>query len=87
LMKEGISDTTFYMLFVQCYLCQGVVLRSFFPQDHHCSKKSKYQHTEFGLYAAAQIEKACGEGDPTDVDSDDDGELLDELLSDVDPIW
>jgi hypothetical protein len=82
-MKEGISEEAFYALFVQCHLCQAVVLGSCFPQDHRCPKKPKYQQTELGIYAAAQIGKACGEGDRTDVDSDSDVNL-DELLSESD---
>ncbi|KAH6891955.1 hypothetical protein BKA70DRAFT_1233750 [Coprinopsis sp. MPI-PUGE-AT-0042] len=82
LIKGGISEGAFYVLFIQCFLCQAVILRSCFPHDHHCLKKLKYQETELGIYMAAQKGNVEG-GDPTDVDTDLDVEEIDDLLTDV----
>ncbi|KAH6885169.1 hypothetical protein BKA70DRAFT_1445251 [Coprinopsis sp. MPI-PUGE-AT-0042] len=80
LIKEGISEGAFYMLFIQCFLCQAVVLRSCFPHNHHCLKKLKYQEAELGIYMAAQ-KGHVEEGDPTDIDTDSGIEEIDDLIT------
>ncbi|KAH6911221.1 hypothetical protein BKA70DRAFT_1220255 [Coprinopsis sp. MPI-PUGE-AT-0042] len=76
MMKAGISEDTFYSLFVQCFICQAVVFESGFPQDHCCSRRSKLEHGELEspqpihLLDLANVEDGSTTKIPTDVETD-----------------
>lgn len=75
MLKAGVSEDILYSLFVQCYLCQEVVLASRFPQDHHCSKKLKSEHDDTDYHQMHVLSIADLEVDttaeiPTDVETD-----------------
>jgi hypothetical protein len=80
MMKEGMSEDLFYSLFVQCFMCQAVVLESRFPQDHRCPRKLIYGRKDRDIHTQAHILSIRGqEGGiptdiPTDVDTDTDAD-------------
>lgn len=38
LVEFGLSEDAFYQLFVQCFKCHIVLLKTFFPDSHRCPK-------------------------------------------------
>ncbi|KAH6873870.1 hypothetical protein BKA70DRAFT_1240910 [Coprinopsis sp. MPI-PUGE-AT-0042] len=88
MMKEGISEELFYSLFIRCYMCEAVVLKSRFPQDHRCPRKLRHEYGEGNDHRQVHLLSAFGQEDgvptdvPTDVDTDIDAEKLIDLRED-----
>jgi hypothetical protein len=75
MIKAGMSEDTFYSLFVRCFICRQVVLGSQFPQDHHCCEKvtpAPEQESPRPIHLLSITDMGDGRTAeiPTDVDTD-----------------
>jgi hypothetical protein len=77
MIKAGMSEDTFYSLFVRCFLCRQVILESQFLRDHQCSEKvlpepepQSESPRLIHLLSLADVGDGSAAEIPTDIDTD-----------------